>query len=46
MPPNDNGCENSVCAPNCGQVVINNENGTVIINIYCCCCDKESEPTP
>lgn len=24
------------CSPNCGQVIINNGGGTVIININCC----------
>lgn len=24
------------CAPNCGQVVIQNQGGSVIININCC----------
>lgn len=30
------GRHGSDCAPNCGQVVIHNQGGTVIININCC----------
>jgi hypothetical protein len=27
--------DDPVCSPDCGQIVINNEDGTVIINVNC-----------
>jgi hypothetical protein len=28
--------ERPVCSQNCGQIVIDNEGGTIIINVNCC----------